>query len=91
MLDPSLTNTSWRTLWPGLELRRRGYEVLIDSHDAGYLPDEVPDGATVVLHLTPSLWAHPTWMPRVEAALACAGRVVVDLDDDWTRIPERSW
>lgn len=91
LAQPSTVATTWRTLWPGLELRRRGYRVLIDSMDAGYVPEEPPEGATTVLHLTPSLWAHPLFERRVEAIVKEAqrsGRLIVQLDDDWTRVPE---
>ena len=53
--------------------------------DAGYSPDVLPAGAIAVVHLTPSVWAMRSWRQRVEDVCAEAERLIVSLDDDWTR------
>ena len=84
--QPSTAVTTWRTLWPGLELRRRGHEVVIDSMDAGYVPEELPRDALTVVHITPSLWAYEPWQQKFQTIRAQAGELVVSFDDDWTRL-----
>lgn len=84
--QPSLPVTTWRSLWPGQEMRRRGHDVRIDTMDAGYGLDEVPRGELTVVHLTPSLFATPRWLERLQQVRADAGRLIVTLDDDWTRL-----
>jgi hypothetical protein len=84
--QPSTPVTTWRTLWPALELRRRGHEVVIDTMDAGYAPESLPAGALSVVHVTPSLWAYEPWHRRFEAIREQAGTLVVSFDDDWTRL-----
>ncbi len=86
--QPSTAVSTWRTLWPVEEMRRRGYEVQVESLDAGYVPAEPPEGALTVVHLTPSLWAYEPWTRRLEAIFERAGQLIVTLDDDWTRIDE---
>ncbi len=85
--QPSTPVTTWRTLWPALEMRRRGHEIVIDTMDSGYRPEELPrEGALTVIHVTPSLWAYEPWQERFQAIRAQAEQLVVSFDDDWTRL-----
>lgn len=84
-VQPSIPVTTWRTLWPALELRRRGYRVTLDTMDAGYVSDAPKDALTVV-HLTPSIWAHEPWREKVRTVCRGAERLIVQIDDDWTSL-----
>lgn len=91
-LEPVMRVSTWRTLWPAEELRRRGHDVRIFSQDSKRRGEIVMGQDTIVVHVTANTWAMtPDGTVLMTALDMCSklreyGRLVVSFDDDLTRL-----
>jgi hypothetical protein len=88
-IEPHMRVSTWRTLWPGKELRRRGHPVQIWARDSSPPREDWPAEPTIVLHITAASWRTADTLISFGAVAADArrwGRLVVSLDDDLTAL-----
>jgi hypothetical protein len=86
-LEPAMKVSTWRSLWPSEELRRRGHDVTTYSADARTRGEIIAGRSTVVVHITAQAWARTadkfqTPAMLVERVRQVARTLVLSFDDD---------
>ena len=89
-VEPSMSNSSWRTLWPGRELQRRGHDVAIFAQEQRH-HGEVFAGETVILHITAGTWMETpediaTPFSLVQRFLGIGVKLYLSFSDDLTQL-----